>query len=138
MGREIRRVPKGWEHPKDRNGRYRPLHNESYETVAAEYLAALLRWEAGQDPDRKKSGYRYFWEWAGTPPDKAYCRPAWTTEATCFQIYETVSEGTPVSPVFETKVALIDWLVRQGHSTESATRFAKAEWAPSMVMTADR
>jgi hypothetical protein len=32
----------------------------------------------------------------------------------CFQIYEDVSEGTPVSPVFQTEESLRDWLGAKG------------------------
>jgi len=30
MGREIRKVPKGWKHPKDENGRFIPKYNEFF------------------------------------------------------------------------------------------------------------
>jgi len=75
MGRKIRSVPPDWEHPKDWKGHYKPLFDRPYEPSAQ--------------------------DWAGGPPDKEYYRPAWTEEeATAFQMYETVSEGTPVSPFF--------------------------------------
>ena len=48
-----------------------------------------------------------------------------------WQIWETVSEGSPISPVFTSKDALIAWLVSLGYSKNAATEFAKREWAMS-------
>lgn len=53
MGREIRKVVPGWEHPRyteedaprsDRVGDYRPLYDQDYESAANEWLAGLLEW----------------------------------------------------------------------------------------------
>src|SRR5262245_21266761 len=52
----------------------------------------------------------------------------------CFQIYEDVSEGTPVSPIFPTEEALRDWLSAVGVSFEAADRFIKTGHAPSFVL----
>jgi len=35
MGREIRRVSEGWEHPKDARGNYQPLYDEDFEGAYA-------------------------------------------------------------------------------------------------------
>jgi hypothetical protein len=50
-----------------------------------------------------------------------------------WQVWETVTEGSPISPVFASDAGLIAWLVGQGYSLESATAFAKSGWVPSMV-----
>lgn len=52
-----------------------------------------------------------------------------------YQVWETVSEGSPISPVFKTAEDLIAWLIQQGYSDQSARAFAKSGWVPSMVMT---
>lgn len=60
-----------------------------------------------------------------------------------WQLWETVSEGSPISPVFAEKTGLVDWLCsdayRIGISTpmerEQAERFVDAGWAPSMVFS---
>lgn len=52
-----------------------------------------------------------------------------------WQVWETVSEGSPVSPVFPTREALVDWLVSQGYSLAGADAFTQSGWAPSMVMS---
>src|SRR5690606_25679196 len=97
----------------------------------------LMAWEAGTHPDRDDDAPRYFWEWEGAPPDEEYYRPKWTEPATCYQVYETVSEGTPVSPVFETLDELVAWLVEKGYSPEAARAFAETGWAPSLVVHRD-
>lgn len=158
MGREIRRVPKDWEHPtRDRFGdgriSFHPLHDRTFEEEAAEWWAEAVKWHDGDVPesDRKhREQYKWYWEWNGDPPDPKYYRPAFTEPADCYQIYQTVSEGTPVSPVFETLEAMIEWMVlpidrtlpyntgqdwqcMQGMTREQAENFCRAEWAPSFI-----
>ncbi|MEI8319481.1 MAG: hypothetical protein WCH79_16185, partial [Planctomycetia bacterium] len=42
---------------------------------------------------------RYFAEYDGDPPEVRFYRPDWAPgEATWFQVYETVSEGTSYQP----------------------------------------
>jgi hypothetical protein len=155
MGREIRRVPADWEHPKEQKGQYeygrfvvkevyKPLYDASFNESAQEWLDELALWVKGEHSDQKDPRYeaekypktiRGYAEFAGDFPRVEYYRPEWTeAECTAYQIYETVSEGTPVSPVFQTEQEIIDWLVEQGHSLNSATQFVTHKWAPSMVM----
>lgn len=137
MGREIRMVPKGWEHPKNDSGDYKPLFDKDFETAARAWKENFLAWENGTHESLiKRPEYKQeheFWEWDGDPPDRESFRPQWTEEPTCFQMYETVSEGTPVSPVFETEEDLVKWLITQGHSEHAAREFVKHRWAPSGV-----
>lgn len=138
MGREIRRVPPGWEHPRDDTGRYKPLHDELYKVAAEDWMLEVISWADGSHPDLQKDpelGARYFfWDWHGGPPDEEYYRPDFTEKPTHFQVYETVSEGTPTSPVFATTDEIVAWLVGEGHSRAAAEGFVKAKWCPSMVM----
>lgn len=64
---------------------------------------------------------------------------------TWWQVWETVSEGSPVTPAFATRAELVNHLVRNGDqwdqqrgdggwSRESAESFVKTEWFPSMIM----
>lgn len=48
------------------------------------------------------------------PPEREYYRSWKDEDATWFQVWETVSEGTPVTPPFATKEELIDYLVANG------------------------
>ncbi len=127
MGREIRRVPPNWEHPRwteedarysTNIGEFRSCHDETYADAAEAYANAFLEWEAGRHPDRERAekeyGCRYFWEWEDSPPDPELYRPAFTAEPTWFQLYETVSEGSPQSPPFGTEEELIEYLCNQG------------------------
>src|SRR4051812_14783374 len=107
MGREIRMVPPNWDHPKH-DGRLQPMFDRTFEKEAAEWKSEFAAWERGERPDFCTDDSRLleFWEWHGAPPDRAYYRPWKDDEATWFQIWETVSEGTPVTPPFATRAEL--------------------------------
>jgi hypothetical protein len=84
MGREVRRVPADWVHPEDK-----PLHDFRY------YVGDLEEAKRSGDPIPSKSDYMPDW-----PESKK----------THLQMYETTSEGTPISPVMETPEELARWL----------------------------
>lgn len=59
-----------------------------------------------------------------------------------WQLWETVSEGSPISPVFRDREGLIDWIASSMYddsrvgpplSREQAERFVDAGWAPSGI-----
>src|SRR6516165_4109045 len=88
MGREVRRVPKDWQHPKKktydyRTGRevevYQPMYDRPFAAEMDEWYAAWKAWENGTDPDRAEHDMPY-WEWNGGPPDPLYYRPDWPNE----------------------------------------------------------
>lgn len=167
MGREIRHVPPHWEHPKytyetaphsSRVGDYHPLYNKSFKQAAAQWKEEFAAWERGERPSycSEESKSDEFWVYHGNPPKPDYYRPDWKEgEATWIQVYETVSEGTPVTPPFATEDELIDYLVAHGDfwdqkrrlegrlgmncqpwSRMQAEKFVKgAGWAPSLVFT---
>lgn len=155
MGREIRRVPPNWQHPeKDypdyRNGRmergYQPLYDKPFAPEMEEWYAEWKSWEDGTHPDRVAHGHYTFWDWRGAPPDPHYYRPDWPEgTATWLQVYETVSEGTPVTPPFATPEELVEYLVTHGDFWDQkrgtgpwpragAESFVLRGWAPSMVV----
>lgn len=143
MGREVRRVPPNWEHPKNDkydDDRLQPMFDESYADARQQWLDGL----AAHKPEEHDG--LDFWEYEGPPPEREYYRPYSTEEATWFQLWETVSEGTPVSPPFATSQELADYLAKNGDSWDQhrghggwgqarADAFVKAGWAPSMVLT---
>lgn len=150
MGREIRRVPANWQHPKREHydGRLQPMFDERFEEAAATWKAEFAKWESGERPSYCSDENRAleYWEWENGPPDRAYYRPWKDSDATWFQVWETVSEGTPVSPPFETREELIDYLVKHGDFWDqksgdggwnriAAQKFVNSGWAPSMIMT---
>ena len=144
MGREIRRVPANWEHPKRDNGNYTPLFDGNYSDIAKKWKEDFAKWEAGTHEDLKFDsikGYE-FWEWEAPPSEECY--PKYSGECVWFQMYENVTEGTPVTPPFETAEELVDYLV--GHGTfwdqmdgkggwkrENAESFVKTGFAMSAV-----
>lgn len=51
-----------------------------------------------------------------------------------WQLWETVSEGSPISPVYKTPEQLMIFLVVSGYSAEAAQKFVHGSgWAPSAV-----
>lgn len=152
MGREIRMVPPEWTHPKNDRGRMQPMYDRQFENVFAHWLSDFDRIRDDDLTDIERECYTgdgkmALAEWLrdeGIPPDPSYYRPWKLEDATWVQVWETVSEGTPVTPPFATKNELIDYLVaggddwdreirRGGYSREQATAFVNAGWAPSMV-----
>jgi len=121
MGREIRQVPPDWEHPTSEQNDYQPMMDVTY-------ADALKDWQA------EREDYDSEEEWNNDHPNPAYYRPHYDDQATAFQVYETVSEGTPVSPVFTEMESLIAWLIEQGYSEHAARTFADKKWAPTMAM----
>jgi len=145
MGREIRKVTPNYEHPKDDSGQYKPLFSDFEESLAEfeDYM--------------KKNGLRdaigYF---GGSPSPEDYMLVEYNKddglyygakdeERTWLQVFETVSEGSPVSPPFETVENLIEYLVEKGDfwcqsrgnnppPRESVEAFVNSGWAPSAIM----
>lgn len=127
MGREIRRVPPNWQHPTKptynyKTGQYEeidvPLFDEPYGPAIADWIRQHELWESGKHPDQLDGScrkFRYYAMWGGNPPQVEGYRPDWTSEeATWWQVYETVSEGTPVTPPFATREELVEYLVQHG------------------------
>lgn len=61
-----------------------------------------------------------------------------------YQVWETVSEGSPISPVFEKPEDLANWMISNDKSTTKGTTFeqwmtfiTRTQWAPSLISTSD-
>jgi hypothetical protein len=136
MSQEIRKVPKGWEHPKS-DGKYIPLYRESFIEAFEEWHSELMLWLSGHSENYDDRFYtrdaRGYCRYAGQSPDPdKYREQEWTDEeAACYQIYQTVSEGTPISPVFESLAEMESWLIEKGYSKQAAQSFCKEGWAIS-------
>lgn len=150
MSREIRRVPSDWEHPMDERN-HKPLLDGSFDDDCRDYYDKLFLWQKGEHPTQRElagvdlierfkfspdghryiEGYRWYHEWAGMPCENRgdYMEHYIAgRECTHFQLYETVSEGTPVSPVFATKEDLVEWMKADGF----------ADWAIESIIGSDR
>ena len=132
MGREVRRVPKDWEHPHRTDGRddYQPMYDESFAEAAREWKIQFAEWEDGKRPYYcTDSQTDEFWEYEGDPPDRKFYRPEWTdAERTHWQMYETTSEGTPISPVMETPELLARWLADNKASAFASDTATYDQW----------
>jgi len=150
MGREVRRVPADWEHPKV-NDSYIPLFGDSFSTAAAEWDAGNQKWKEGFRDDYD-GGWKpldgseevtTYAKWTGERPVEADYMPDWPEEErTHYQMYETCTEGTPISPVFATPEELARWLTNNGASafaSQTASydgwlRVCRGGFAPMAVM----
>jgi hypothetical protein len=116
MGREVRMVTKDWQHPRD-GGRYIPLDDRS-----------ILKYVDPNDPEDQC--------------DESTLMPDFGETATHYQMYETCSEGTPISPVCETPEELARWLADNGASAFARMTATYEQWlatirqggAPSAVI----
>lgn len=130
MGREVRRVPADWQHPKDENDKYIPTHQVF--TYNAEEI---------------EEGLRDGWLENDPPHYGVSVMPDWPAEQrTHYMMYENTTEGTPISPVFATPEELACWLTENSASAfgdmtasyESWLRVANGGYGPSAVITPGR
>lgn len=119
MGRKIRRVPANWKHPK-KQGRYIPLY-ENYIRSLQYYLDNVTDFISKMTEVINNGETKIYDQKFHTPESVFdYCASEGELEPPSiynymppgewYQLYETVSEGTPLSPPFETKEELITWL----------------------------
>lgn len=110
MGREVRKVPANWQHPKKENGDYQPMNNYSYEETFNEWLEERNEFKEQNNGWKDKDG-NAFEDLYGKAPVSRYYMPDWNEEEkTHFMMYENISEGTPISPAFATEEELARWL----------------------------
>lgn len=147
-------VPANWEHPKMehyiRGETLRPLHEPSRPVIEMqrEWLAESEKWAAGNHPDQIKYGDTCpstLEEWSGSCPDARNYMPFWPDgEKTHFQMYETCSEGTPISPVMHSPEELARWLADNNASSFGKLTSTYEKWlalivgpgsAPSAIIT---
>lgn len=102
MSREIRRVPADWRHPKDDKGHFKPLYDGW-----RKYLSDKEAWLLGTHPQCDPT---LSWEdYAGNHTAEDYM-PDWPeADRTHYQIYETCTEGTPITPVLASFDAVCQW-----------------------------
>jgi hypothetical protein len=151
MGRQVRRVPADWQHPKEYNiyrgeDEYKPQHDRDWRAEAVQWDEDRAAWESGNRPDYasdQPADFPYD-QWAGQRPFSGDYMPNWPAEErTHLMMYEDTTEGTPISPAFETPEDLARWLADNGASSfgsstatyEQWLPICRCGWAPSMVMT---
>jgi len=133
MGREVRFVPKGWEHPKDEHGHYIPLF-DGYKKDLAGFAEKI-------ETDGLEHAIDYY---GGGPLREDYMDVDMDQESRILlMMYEDTSEGTPISPAFETAEELAQWLADTGASAfggmtasyEAWLSTIKAGSAPSAIFS---
>ena len=73
----------------------------------------------------------------GDPIPGAHLEPlynAGASQCTCYQLYENVTEGTPVGPIFDSDAALFAWLREHDWPEENISMLANWGHAPSRVV----
>lgn len=144
MGREPRRVPPDWQHPIDARGSYDPLFEPGRPVaeIIAEYDREKAQWESGAHPDQLPGGLapgrdpkECSWEkWHGHRPLPEHYMPFWPAEqATHWQMYETCTEGAPISPVFATPEELARWLANNGASAFADQTSSYEQWLKTIL-----
>jgi hypothetical protein len=138
MGREVRMIPAGWEHPKERNQYhgmfYKPLLPD-FAARHAEWVEDKAKWAEGFVRDYANGGWKpkdnkySFEELIGAEPNPAHYMPDFEPgTATMFVMYEDTSEGTPISPAFATPEELARWLADNGASSFGSNTASYEAW----------
>ena len=134
MGREVRKVQADWKHPMRSEGKFIPLDSREYLKSSLEEYEEMV----------KEEGLEATIADLGNPPDLELYMPNWSEEEmTHFMMYENTSEGTPISPAFETPEELAQWLVDNEASAfagdtasyEGWLKVCKGAYAVSAVYT---
>ena len=138
MGREIRRVPEKWEHPKRPDGNYIPLMGYSDKEQVPEWDEEKEQWAKGFRRSFADDSFvpieadvhsETFEEWTGNRPEKDHYMPEWPdAEKTHIQMYEDCSEGTPISPVMKTPEELARWLADNNASSFGSMTETYEQW----------
>lgn len=138
MGREARRVPADWQHPRDERGDYIPLYGRSYKRDVERWDEERAQWDRGLVRDFCTDGWRErpaqyadmpFERWDGARPVESDYMPDWPeSERTHWQMYEDTTEGTPISPVMESPEALARWLADNGASAFGSMTATYEQW----------
>lgn len=115
MSRELRRVPLTWKHPMKPGHKYLGLLAKFIPLYPPEDLAV----DAANEMDEDHSLYADYAPFDGSQ-GYGYCS------------YETVSEGTPVSPVFEKPEDLIEYLMVHGDYVDQDYARTKRPWDPPL------
>jgi hypothetical protein len=130
-------VPKDWSHPKDGSGGYIPLLSSSYEEAKEEWDESEKMWNDGFRKCYVSDGWvkKYddmtysYEEWAGGEPLEEQYMPSFNDgNNTYLMMYETCSEGTPISPAFKTPEELARWLTDNNASAFGSVTATYEQW----------
>lgn len=143
MAYEIRKVPAQWQHPKDENGEYVGLFESSrFKRDTQRWDEENDMWSKGMRSDGRnqyvaiepKYQHMSYVQWTQQRPVPEHYMPQWRNEErTHFQVYEDVTEGTPVSPVFDKAIDLLNWVI-EANAKEGQDPAAEADFWKRWVL----
>lgn len=110
--REARAVPAGWEHPRDADGRLKPMY--SYPDLVF-------------DLANRDANPQYFVDDEPLDPGD-YMPPVPPGGRAEYVLYETVTPGTPESPAFESLDLLAAWCEKNADIWAGKGRQSRAAW----------
>ena len=130
MIREMRMVSEDWKHPKNDKGKYEPLQSVENWLSSGRYYQEYPENYVGERQDIDFFNL------------KDYMPLTPLEERPLLMMYETCTDGTPISPAFKTPEELAHWLADNGASSfgsmtatyEQWLSTCKAGWAPSAVI----
>jgi hypothetical protein len=113
--------------------RLKPLHEgREYQPSVDAWDEECAKWKAGWRPehaDDDESKAMTYEQWAGQRPHRDDYMPIWPeSECTYLMMYETTSEGTPISPAFKTPDRLARWLTDNRASAFGDTTATYEQW----------
>jgi hypothetical protein len=103
-------------------------------------IRARCERDGADDTCRRCEGHASIEAYPGQRAEAEAWEPAEPPAGDGWQLWETVSEGSPISPVFATADELADWMSqpergRDQVSRDVAARFIGEGWAPSFMST---
>lgn len=117
MSREIRRVPENWQHPKIRG-------TGEYESLLSDYAWYVDCWantvtkEVDKIKEKADVSLQDAADYLDGLASEEYLAPPnprdFMPSGTWFQLYQTVSEGTPLTPPFASQEELVTHLTTLG------------------------
>lgn len=135
---EIRYVPPGWEHPRNKSGRFIPLWDGALlKSETEDWDLGARRWEEGfrtgnglewvPHPPGDDGDYE---DWVGRarPNRKDYTPVFPEGTATQVMLYENITEGTPLSPGFASLPDLAEWLAQADPEATLGRRATREQW----------
>jgi hypothetical protein len=139
MGTAVRRVPSDWAHPKDEGGRYLPLRDGlDFERRARQWDEHAAKWQQGLRRDLDMDDWEpikadlqaiTYAEYEGPRPDPQEYTAQWpAAECTHWQMYEEVTDGTPISPVCASAEELARWMADHDANARGGTLMSYLDW----------
>lgn len=134
MGREVRRVPLDFDWPTDKIWPGFCISTPDCRIDTCPDATHDEEHQVSWSADALCTFHRLFWD------DYKLSPKVDPPEGEGWQLWETVSEGSPISPVFDSPESLARWMASPAYTWalspilyETALRFVHMGWAPSMV-----